>query len=178
MLWWSVLFCFVLFYFNFFVTSCRRQTQGEQFYCTFSQIADIHQQGELEMTCLIVPHTHIPLILENSVSRGGIFKIMQVRIVKYSDAISNRTSSSVSLERATPRDGSTDDNNIQGSDSTCFRVTLECHHSNHHSCHTWRWKKNSIQCCNCNASIHYIPSPVLSLDMWVLGFLLLMVAII
>lgn len=130
------------------------------------------------MTCLIVPHMHIPLILENSVSWGGIFKIMQVRIVKYNDAISNRTSSSTSLERATPRDGSTDDNNIQGSDSTCFRVTLKCHHSNHYSCHTWRRKKNSIQCCICNVSIHYIPSPVLSLDMWVLGFLLLTIAII
>lgn len=73
------------------------------------------------MTCLIISHMHIPLILENSVSGDSSLKIMQVRIVKYCDAISNRTSSNVSLEMATPRDSGIDDNSIQGSDSTCFR---------------------------------------------------------
>lgn len=72
------------------------------------------------MTCLSISHTHTPLILENSVSGDSSLKIMQVRIVKYCDAISNKTSSNVSLEMATPRNSGTDVNSIQGSDSTCF----------------------------------------------------------
>lgn len=62
---------------------------------------------------------HIPLILENSVSRGEGAAQNNARIVKCTSL--NRTSSHVSLEMATSRDSGTDDSSIQGNYLTCFR---------------------------------------------------------